>query len=111
MDLYTLNTMELPDEIWKIIKEYQIDYKIKHKRNMCSSLKDINGLYGEYVLYHTNLFGDIYNLNDRFNSLWARHNLCITSIGWNLKGQNKWWYGYGWKRHPNLRKTPEKKLN
>tara|TARA_Y100000817_G_C16710714_1_gene479110 strand:+ start:110 stop:397 length:288 start_codon:yes stop_codon:yes gene_type:complete len=88
---------ELPDEIWDYIKYLAFDWKRSHKQKMKMLESDINGLYGEYVLYHTNLFGDIYNLNDRFNSLWARHNLCITSIGWNLKGQNKWWYGFGWR--------------
>ena len=91
--------MELPEELWKIIKEYQIDYSIKHKRNMRPSLKHINGLYCEYKTYYTDSFRGLYSLNDRFNSLWARHNLCISSVGWNLNGQNKWWYGFGWKKN------------
>lgn len=89
--------MEFPNELWKIVKDYQIDYK-KHKRKMRPSLKYINGLYCEYETYYTDSFRGIYKLSDRFNSMWARHNLCISSVGWNLEGRKQWWYGFGWKK-------------
>ena len=90
--------MEFPDELWELIKDYQIDYTIKHKRKMRPSLKYINGLYCECETYYTDSFRGIYNLNDRFNSMWYFHNLCITSVGWNLEGRKQWWYGFGWKK-------------
>ena len=31
-------------------------------------------------------------------------NLPLTSITWNIKGTGGWWCGYGWKKHPNLKK-------
>ena len=41
-----------------------------------------------------------------------KHNLSLTSITYNPNGNTRggWWCGYGWKRHPNLRKTPTFKL-
>ena len=43
--------MELPDDLWNIVKEYQLDYKRIHKRNINPSLEQINGLYKEVYLY------------------------------------------------------------
>ena len=39
----------------------------------------------------------------------TRPNLELTSITWNVKGTGGWWCGYGWKKHPNLRKERIKK--
>ena len=91
--------MEFPDALWELIKDYQIDYAIKHKRKIRPSLNYINSLYCEYETYYTNKFRGFCTLNDRFNSMWARHNLCVTSIGWNLEGRKQWWYGFGWKQN------------
>ena len=43
--------MELPDDLWNIVKGYQLDYMQKHKRNMEPSLEHIDGLYKEVYLY------------------------------------------------------------
>ena len=97
------NLVNLPEDLVEHIIKFCFDWEKKHKVDMGPSLENINSLFNEAYLYHTNRFGDICNLNDRFHSLWARNNLSITTIGWNLKGQNKWWYGFGWKLRYNVK--------
>ena len=36
---------ELPDELWNIIKDYQLDWKKKHKKNLFKVTYEINYLY------------------------------------------------------------------
>ncbi len=93
--------MELPDELWKIVKDYQIDHKKHHKINMESCLDYIDGLYKEVYLY-SSVFPSIQyreeevgGENDVYRSYHIQ-NLPVTIVGWNLKGKQKWWYGFGW---------------
>jgi len=100
--------MELPDELWNIVKEYQLDYKRKHKKNMEPCLEHIDGLYKEVYLYSSvfpalgydqDLAGAIVH-----EGLWVPlQNLPVTIVGWNLKGKQKWWYGFGWMRKKELK--------
>ena len=99
--------MELPDELWNIIKGFQLDYKRKHKRIMKSCLEHINGLYKEVYLY-SSVFPSLgYGqevADERHDGLWVPlQNLPVTIVGWNLKGKQKWWYGFGWIRKKELK--------
>ena len=118
--------MELPDEIWDYIKQFVFDWKRIHKQNFeyCIS---------EFLSVANKSMGEIYsrwtysppvwqNTNDIIRAEYQgvrrwdwtpRPNLELTSITWNINANENggWWCGYGWKPHPNLKKTPEKKLN
>ena len=98
--------MELPDELWNIVKGYQLDFKRKHKRNMEPSLEHIDGLYSEVYLY-SSLFPTVeqsHVISGNNEGLWVPlQNLPVTIVGWNLKGRNKWWYGFGWIRKKELK--------
>ena len=92
--------MEFPDELWKIVKDYQIDHKKHHKRNMEPCLDYINGLYSEVYLY-SSVFPTLgYGsevVGGENDGLWVPlQNLPVTIVGWNLNGRQKWWYGFGW---------------
>ena len=43
--------MEFPDELWNLVKDYQIDHKKHHKINIEPCLEYIDGLYSEVYLY------------------------------------------------------------
>ena len=95
--------MEFPDDLWNIVKEYQLDYKRIHKRNINPSLEHINGLYKEVYLYSSVFpslgYGQEVVAGEN-NGLWVPlQNLPVTIVGWNLKGRQKWWYGFGWKQN------------
>tara|TARA_B100001741_G_C16467991_1_gene558505 strand:- start:408 stop:761 length:354 start_codon:yes stop_codon:yes gene_type:complete len=99
--------MELPDELWNIVKDFQLDYRRKHKRNMEPSLEHIDGLYKEVYLY-SSVFPSLgYGqevVAGEHNGLWVPlQNLPVTIVGWNLKGKQKWWYGFGWMRKKELK--------
>ena len=82
--------MELPDELWRIIKSFQIDYKKYHKMKLEPSLKLIEGMY------------------DSFRWEWSREQtppdkvrvvdeieVPLVSILWDPE-YKLWIYGYGW---------------
>jgi hypothetical protein len=102
--------MELPDELWKIVKDYQIDHKKHHKRNMEPCLEYIDGLYSEVYLYSSVFPSLQYREGEEVDfgendGLWVPlQNLPVTVVGRNLKGRQKWWYGFGWvrKRDENI---------
>jgi len=105
--------MELPDELWNIIKGFQLDYKRKHKRNMEPCLEYIDGLYKEVYLYSSVFpslgYGEVAAVEN--NGLWVPlQNLPVTIIGWNLEGKNKWWYGFGWIQKKDENRFKQKKL-
>ena len=112
---------ELPDELWGLIKDFTLDWKRSHKQKMKETLTIINGLYEEIYKRWTyfppwpntnDIIRDEYTLGVRDISWAPRPNLELTSITWNINANENggWWCGYGWKRHPNLRKTPTFKL-
>jgi hypothetical protein len=91
--------MELPDELWNIVKGFQLDYKRKHKRNMNPCLEHIDGLYKEVYLY-SSVFPSLGYREEvvavENHGLWVPlQNLPVTVVGRNLKGKQKWWYGFG----------------
>lgn len=111
-------TMELPDEIWDYIKEFTFDWKRTHKEKFryCTGnlLFESGEIYERWtypppVWQNTNdIIRDEYTHGVRDISWAPRPNLELTSITWNVNANENggWWCGYGWKRHPNLRKTP-----
>ena len=98
--------MELPDELWNIVKGFQLDYKRKHKRIMKPCLEKINGLYKEVYLY-SSVFPSLgygQEVVRGYDGLWVPlQNLPVTIVGWNLKGKQKWRYGFGWMRKKELK--------
>ena len=90
-----------PTELWKIIKEFQINYKKHHSLKMQIIMNDINNLYGEMYERWTN-FPPWANTNDIIRDerrpVPNAPNLPLTSICYNIKGNHGWWCGYGWKK-------------
>lgn len=95
---------ELPDELWKLIKDFMIDWKRKHREKMKILEKYINCDKTIYTRWQ--LFPPYHNTNDIireeyfFRPDWApRPNLPLVSIekrpnaNFNSAG---WWCGYGW---------------
>ena len=93
--------MYFPTELWKIIKEFQINYKKHHSLKMQIIMNDINNLYGEMYERWTN-FPPWANTNDIIRDERCPvpnvPNLPLTSICYNIKGNQGWWCGYGWKK-------------
>jgi len=100
--------MELPDEIWGLIKEYTFDWTIPHKKKMESTLQHIDGLFEE-VYSRWTTFPPLQNTNDIIRHEYAgvrrwdwapRPHLQLTSLTWNINSNNNggWWAGYGWHR-------------
>ena len=96
---------ELPDEIWDLIKEFQIDYKEHHKIKIKPLLKYFNfrSFGPEYERW--TMWPPWSNTNDIIIAEyldrpdWApRPNLQLTTITWNVTGTGGWWCGYGWIR-------------
>ena len=117
-----LHIMEFPDEIWDYIKEFALNWKRSHKKKFryCTGnlLFESGEIYKRWtypppVWQNTNdIIRDEY-INGIRDISWAPPpNLELTSITWNVNANDNggWWCGYGWKRHPNLRKTPTFKL-
>jgi len=87
-----------PDELWRIIKDYQIEYFKHHSIKMKSLLQQIQGNYGE-LFQVWRLFPPQKNTSDflqEFSSCQPVPNLVLTTITWNVKGTGGWWCGYGW---------------
>ena len=105
--LLSNNMVELPDELWGLIKEFTFDWKRSHKQKMKETLTSLDGLYEE-VYKRWTYFPPWPNTNDIITAeyadgiwrmAWApRPNLKLTSITWNPKGTGGWWCGYGWQR-------------
>ena len=101
--------IELPDEIWNYIKDFVFDWKRSHKQklhkvlftfpNFCWKMKPIYKCWGVFPpLQNTN---DI--IRDEYYGVLAGPftpppNLVLTSICYNLQGNEGWWCGYGWEK-------------
>jgi len=96
-----------PNELWDIIKKFQLDYRKIHKTKMLPSLEQINGRYAS--IYKTWSYWPVkHNTNDIIRerySYWRpdimmipRPNLELTSITWD----NGWWCEYGWCNKKNI---------
>ena len=113
--------IELPDEIWDYIKEFTFDWKRSHKQKFRKCLtyrfgvkKESREIYERWTHFPpwpntTDIIRDEYLGGWRIDFA-PRPNLELTSITWNVSGTGGWWCGYGWKRHPNLRKISTFKL-
>ncbi len=96
---------ELPDEIWNLIKEFQIDYEEHHRIKIKPLLKVIGCRKCGPEYERWTMWPPWSNTNDIIIAEyldrpdWApRPNLPLTSIAWNVKGTGGWWCGYGWIR-------------
>ena len=96
--------MYFPNELWRIIKGFQIDYKKHHIIQMS------NCLYSEIYERWTH-FPVWPNTNDiirdeylHWRNEWApRPNLPLVSITYNVVGNGGWWGGYGWERKKDVK--------
>ena len=105
--------MELPNEIWDYIKEFTFDWKRSHKQKFRKCLtyrfgvkKESREIYERWTHFQVKI--QLISLGGTLGG-WRidfapRPNLELTSITWNVSGTGGFWCGYGWKRHPNLRK-------
>lgn len=106
--------MELPDEIWDYIKLFALNWKRSHKEKFRKCLTQRFGVkkHNREIYERWTHFPPWHNTNDIINAEYNIHrieyaprpNLELTSITWNVKGTGGWWCGYGWKKHPNLKK-------
>ena len=90
----------IPDELWRLIKDFLIDWKKPHSIKMKPIFEnEINGLYGPICERWTH-FPPWPNSNhiieEERTPVPNRHNLILVSICWNVKGNGGWWCGYGW---------------
>ena len=110
----TVRGVKMSNELWNIVKGYQLDYMQKHKRNMEPSLEHIDGLYSEVYLYSSFFptIGQSATQVTNNDGLWVPlQNLPVTIVGWNLKGKQKWWYGFGWIRKRELKGFKQNRLS
>ena len=99
--------MWFPEGIWKIIKEYQIEYKKHHFIKMYKILNKFIKYRHGGEFYRWTHFPPWPNTNDMIREEiytygWTS-NLELTSITYNPNGNNNggWWCGYGWKKFNN----------
>ena len=96
--------MYFPRELWRTIKDYQIDYKKHHWRKYKPLIKYFNGRYSE-IFSRWTFFPPSNNTNDmqnEFEYYRPTPNLELTTICWNIKGSGGWWCGYGWRTNHHL---------
>jgi hypothetical protein len=97
---------EVPDEIWKLIKDYLLDWKKYHELKFKPILeKEINNkfkeIYKRWTIWpipnNTNII-----IRNEYLYSWdfiPRPNLSLTSITCEINNcGNNWWAGYGWKK-------------
>lgn len=94
--------MYFPEDIWLIIKLYQIDYLKHHSKKYKPIITYFNGLFKEIFTRWT-YFPPLKNTNDMFNefvTFTPRPNLQLTSICFNINANKNggWWCGYGWEK-------------
>ncbi len=109
--------IELPDEIWRYIKEFVFNWKRIHKFKMSTAREHfINGMFGEIEHIHDSNFPpqQVYHcswnawngnefhpsLSQRVEYIWKHYQL--TSITRDEKGG--WIAGYGWEKKHAERK-------
>lgn len=99
---------EFPDELWRMIRDFQLDYKKYHHLKMLPVLDKINNSFREIHTRWT-LFPPFNNTNDIINQEYPgeiydwmiarpQPNMIKTSICWNVSGNGGWYCGYGWEK-------------
>tara|TARA_B100000902_G_C26662237_1_gene598979 strand:- start:82 stop:390 length:309 start_codon:yes stop_codon:yes gene_type:complete len=98
MKLKKNNIKYLPIEIWVIIKEYLINYKIYHKIKFKPIIKVFDNMFGpKFTKWNIcPQFNNDYELIRSFNFPKKKYNLDLTLICVNLSRNGGWWCGYGW---------------
>lgn len=101
---------ELPDEIWKYILDFTLDWKRSHKEKINIISKSIickRTIYERWTHFppwsNTNdIIRDEYILGVRDISWAPPPNLELISITYNPNGNSNggWWCGYGWHYKP-----------
>jgi hypothetical protein len=90
--------MYFPNELWRIIKDFMIDYKFHHNLKYNKIIKHFDNNYGE-ILERWTTFPPLKSTDEmqhEFN--YIKPGLILTSICWNIRDTGKWWCGYGWSK-------------
>ena len=85
--------MELPDELWELIKDFAFDWKRSHKQKLQQSFGKIKYCYYSYLLYsseHPPWSEQMININDN-----EREPLVEIEKKPNDSG---WLYHFGWSK-------------
>ena len=85
--------MELPDELWELIKDFAFDWKRSHKQKLQQSFVKIKNCYYSYLLYsseHPPWSEQMININDN-----EREPLVEIEKKPNDSG---WLYHFGWSK-------------
>ena len=85
--------MELPDELWELIKDFSFDWKRSHKQKLQQSFVKIKYCYYSYLLYsseHPPWSEHMININDN-----EREPLVEIEKKPNDSG---WLYHFGWSK-------------
>ena len=85
--------MELPDELWELIKDFAFDWKRSHKQKLQQSFGKIKHCYYSYLLYsseHPPWSEQMININDN-----EREPLVEIEKKPNDSG---WLYHFGWSK-------------
>ena len=95
--------INLPDEIWRYILGFALDWKRSHKQKMNKILQKVIPFCYSSIYKRWTYFPPWPNTNDiiRAEYLIYTHyapipNLPLISITWNPKGTGGWWCEYGW---------------
>ena len=89
--------MELPDELWELIKDFAFDWKRSHKQKLKQSFGKIKYCYYSYLLYsseHPPWSEQMININDN-----EREPLVEIEKKPNDSG---WLYHFGWSKNISL---------
>jgi len=86
-------------EIWRIIKDYLIDYKKHHMVKYKPIIKVFNNMFKEMYERWTSFpiwqnTNDI--IRDEINPVPNISDIPLTSVCYNVKSKGGWWCGYGW---------------
>lgn len=93
--------MYIIEDVWKIIKDFLLNYKKTHQLKYIYCLNNINGMYGEVYKRWTHLYDIPKNTNEiilnNVGSIIPVPGLTLTSIMKNGTHQGTW-CGYGWEK-------------
>ena len=93
--------MHFPHDLWRLIKEYMLDFRKSHSLKLGPTLKKMEDRFGEIYTRWTH-FPPCRNTNDILNDYalfgvpveyCPRPNLELTSLTCE---NGVWWVGYGW---------------
>ena len=96
-----------PDELWRLIKAFQIQHRKHHQVRSAGYLKDIDGLYGtiykRWVQFPPYASTDDILRAEYFH--WRTDSgpppgLPLVSITYNIKSNGGYYAGYGWTKNP-----------